>query len=101
MTDPVLYAWPSPSSRGVTVYETLLRRDGTMSCDCPGWINAKRGKPRSCRHVVERQREAIQILTDFKAGRPIPARRTIGFPTPPTSTRALANESDLIGVLEL
>ncbi len=26
---------------------------GELSCDCPGWINKKKDKPRTCKHVRE------------------------------------------------
>ena len=44
-------AWPFPSSRGTTTYEVTLWDDGTLSCDCPGWVYAKKGRPRACKHT--------------------------------------------------
>ena len=40
-------AYPFPSSRGVTTYQTILYDDGSTSCDCPGWIF----QGHNCKHV--------------------------------------------------
>lgn len=39
---PYIGAWPFPSSKGTTDYETILYADGTASCNCPGWIYCKK-----------------------------------------------------------
>lgn len=31
----VTKVWAFPSSHGATVYEAIMRQDGTISCDCP------------------------------------------------------------------
>lgn len=44
----VVFTWGFPSSGGATVYETQLRMDGALTCNCPGWIfNPKR----ACTHT--------------------------------------------------
>lgn len=64
----VVYAWPAKSDRITTVYEVLLRADGAMSCDCPGWIYAKKGQERTCKHVQRHAGEAPGILQRIAAG---------------------------------
>jgi hypothetical protein len=84
---PVVAAWATPSRHGAAVYETLLYADGRLSCNCPGWFFAKRGRPRGCRHT----RAVESQVTDRLAGRgalmggapPRPAARA------PSATSAL------------
>ena len=40
-----------PSSGGDRMYAVLLRDDGRLSCDCPGWTVKRAGKPRACKHT--------------------------------------------------
>lgn len=49
-----------------------------MSCDCPGWIYARRSQERICKHVRLHAEEARKILAAYRAGRPIPAPRRPG-----------------------
>ena len=47
----VIYAWGFPSRRegpSAVNYEVLLRKDGTLSCNCPGWVF---NKLRTCAHT--------------------------------------------------
>lgn len=37
---------------GKTYSVRLKGRDG-FSCNCPGWVNKREGKPRQCRHVIQ------------------------------------------------
>lgn len=48
---PVVTAWAFPSSSGSTTYETTLDDEGTLSCNCPGFIFKKKGQERSCKHT--------------------------------------------------
>lgn len=48
---PVAAAWAFASSHGATTYETVLYRDGTLSCHCPGWAYKCANRPRGCRHT--------------------------------------------------
>jgi hypothetical protein len=64
----VIKAWPRKSSHGTSTYEIILRDDGHMSCNCPGWVIARKGL-RSCKHTKELAAEAAQFLDDFRAGR--------------------------------
>ena len=45
---------PNLSSNGVTKYSTLLWKDGTASCDCPGWTQRiSDDGERSCKHTKD------------------------------------------------
>lgn len=47
----VIYAWGFPSRRegpSAVNYEVLLREDGALSCNCPGWVF---NKLRTCAHT--------------------------------------------------
>lgn len=79
MTRETLQAWASPSSRGVTCYETIVYTDGSTSCDCPGWIYARKGGTRTCKHIRALEPEILDALE--RARRPRP-RRTPVTPTP-------------------
>lgn len=53
---PHIGAWSFPSSKGSTVYETILYADGSTSCGCQGWIILRKDKlgnpkPRECKHT--------------------------------------------------
>lgn len=58
----VIYAWGMVSDHQATTYETILRADGTLECDCPGWIFKRPNKPRNCKHVERVRGEAQSIL---------------------------------------
>lgn len=66
MTSPhpprVIAAWAFASSHGTTTYETLLYADGTLSCNCPGWINKRPGRPRGCRHTKDLAPYMAEVL---------------------------------------
>lgn len=47
----VVAAWSTRSRHGAAVYETLLYADGRLSCNCPAWVYARKGRPRGCRHT--------------------------------------------------
>jgi hypothetical protein len=64
----VLKAWAESSSNGVTTYEVLVRTDGSMSCDCPGWVYCRRGQPRSCKHVRLHEAEAKILVGQYEKG---------------------------------
>jgi len=49
---PVVAAARFKSSNGKTTYETILRANGAVSCDCPGWtrrVDSHGG--RTCKHT--------------------------------------------------
>lgn len=59
---PVTAAWAFASTHGTTTYETLLYTDGTLSCDCPGWVYRKAGRARGCRHTKDLEPYAAEVL---------------------------------------
>ena len=44
-------AWATPSTHGAALYETVLYADGSLSCNCPGWVYPRNGRTRACRHT--------------------------------------------------
>jgi hypothetical protein len=86
----VVAAWATPSRHGAAVYETLLYADGHLSCNCPAWVYARKGRPRGCRHT----RAVESQVADLLAGRvTMVGGRTAGSPRPtlrgPTASSAL------------
>jgi hypothetical protein len=79
-----IYSWVFTSNREVegmkAQYQTLLWEDGSLSCNCPGWIfpkkNAKTGeKIRSCKHtkqVLESSPSSKDIYKKWKSGESLP-----------------------------
>lgn len=80
-----IYGWVFTSSREVegmrAQYQTLLWEDGSVSCNCHGWIFPKKDpktgeKVRSCKHTKEVQEEskpsASDIFKKWKKGEPLP-----------------------------
>lgn len=79
-----IYGWVFTSNREVegmrAQYQTLLWEDGSLSCNCHGWIfprkDAKTGeKVRSCKHtkqVLESSPSANDIYKKWKKGEPLP-----------------------------
>lgn len=64
--NPSIAAWPFMSSGGSLIHETLLHRDGTLSCSCGGWVFARKDKitgetVRKCTHTerLEPYRERV------------------------------------------
>lgn len=44
--------WKFPSSSSSKTYETIQYRDGSLSCDCPGWTcRVLEDGSRTCKHV--------------------------------------------------
>lgn len=58
----VLAAWAFPSSSNSTTYETTLEEDGTLSCNCPGFIFKKKGQTRGCKHTRQIEPYTAQLL---------------------------------------
>ena len=46
-------SWRYPSSSSDKVYTVQRRVDGLVSCDCPGWVVKRAGRPRSCKHTKQ------------------------------------------------
>lgn len=52
MSKPIAKIWTFRSTSGNGRYETLLYRDGTTSCNCPGWTRRTASdNSRTCKHV--------------------------------------------------
>lgn len=45
------YQYRFTSSSGNHTYETLQWTDGSLSCDCPGWVRRCVDGKRTCKHV--------------------------------------------------
>lgn len=66
--EEVIYAWSIASDRRAAKYEIILRADGTLSCDCAGWVFARKGKPRGCKHTTSLETEAHRIHAAYLRG---------------------------------
>lgn len=97
-----IYSWEVMSDRVSKAgrrarYTLVLYKDGCASCDCPGWINKRSGKPRGCKHIdrlaaeiQETHRrylrgETLELLETPSASGPVPQsspRREDGTPQP-------------------
>ncbi len=55
MNDIKFYSERFASGSSSAVYETIVRGDGRLSCDCRGWVNRAKSKtgPRTCKHTNE------------------------------------------------
>lgn len=74
-----IFGWPFESSKEVAghkaKYLVQMATDGTLSCDCPGWVFYRdKTKPRTCKHcnhknVQDTYKEYYKL---YKAGKPLP-----------------------------
>lgn len=62
------YAFAFRSSSSLTVYESLLYSDGSMTCNCPGWTIKKKDKERDCTHLktIRDGRVNLALMELFK-----------------------------------
>lgn len=78
---PAIFQWTFESSQNVggqkAVYSTLLRSNGDLTCNCPGWI-FKRGSDRFCKHTKMVEEEGKKLFKDHKAGKPLPEMELVG-----------------------
>jgi hypothetical protein len=82
-TAEIIWAWPHPSSKGVTVYQTALHADGKLSCTCPGWTIVKPGKSRGCKHTRNTPDAEIQDrVRKHQAGIAMTDKQVFSFPAP-------------------
>ncbi len=72
--NPPIFTWTFKSSTpkmggAVVQYITRLNDDGTVSCNCSGWIfnHHKKGQF-ACRHTNEIKDESVGIFKKWKAG---------------------------------
>jgi hypothetical protein len=91
--EPV-FTWAFKSSRphGGTIvsYVTQLNQDGSLSCNCPGWIFAKKNQERACKHTKMVEDEAPDIFKMWKDGQTLPI---LEEETPEVSTAASPKKS--------
>ena len=70
-----IYVWSFESSRAragtPTVYATELFEDGTVRCNCPGWVY-KRKDALGCKHTDQVRHEIPTLLQMFKDGAAFP-----------------------------
>lgn len=76
---PPVYTWAFKSSQprngGEYVnYIVQLNADSTLSCNCPGWVFAKKGQPRRCKHTEDERVKADlpKIRAAVKNGEELP-----------------------------
>jgi hypothetical protein len=102
--EPVFtWAFPSSKPRGGTIvtYETRLEEDGTLRCNCMGWVFQRKDaagnpKPRECKHTQRISNEAPDILRRWRRGDELPvfnpealeASTNAPRPSPTTAPRA-------------
>lgn len=84
---PVTAAWAFASTHGTTTYETLLYSDGTLSCNCPGWVFRKADQPRGCRHTREAEPFAARLLSGQLTPEAVGAVRPATTPRPSPTRR--------------
>lgn len=65
-----IYTWTfesgQPRGGSVIHYVTQMREDGSLRCNCPGWIFAKKDQPRGCKHTKLIDAEATSLYNDWK-----------------------------------
>lgn len=100
-----VFTWLFQSSKAPLVggatfsYVARLNQDETVSCNCPGWIFAKKGKPRRCRHTDTIQNEVPAILQSWRAGEKFevqeytsPAQQSAVIPADTTTTKKVVKK---------
>ena len=65
MKTPVNKVWAFPSSHGATVYEAIMREDGTISCDCPGWVYRRERECKHTRMIAEGRADQYLVNSAF------------------------------------
>lgn len=68
-----IFQWQMHSKKEVAgvkaTYTTVLRSDGSIACNCPGWIFKKKGQSdRSCKHTSLIEDEALGLFKKWKKG---------------------------------
>lgn len=74
--DP-LYTWGLQSSKPrnggeFITYEVRMEEDGSLRCNCPGWIFKKKDAERGCKHTREVEVEAKDFFQRNKRGEQLP-----------------------------
>ncbi len=91
----VVAAWATASTHGAALYETVLYADGSLSCNCPGWVYPRNGRTRTCRHTRTYEPLAPGLLAAAAATGPSgagtrPAGGGSGASPQPSVVRAMA-----------
>lgn len=73
-----IFQWQMDSGKeiaGVRArYYTQLRSDGSVTCNCPGWVFKKKGETtRFCKHTTQVEEEAKSIFKKWKSGATLPS----------------------------
>lgn len=72
-----IYGWPVTSSQEregrVAKYTVWLYDDGSLSCDCPGWIFHRKKNDGMCKHTRSVKDEAKDLLARHKRGEELPS----------------------------
>lgn len=68
-----IFQWQMHSKKEVAgvkaTYTTILRSDGTLACNCPGWVFKKKGQDeRSCKHTTLVEIESKELFKKWKKG---------------------------------
>ena len=103
--EPV-YTWAFQSSqpRGgfIVNYETRLEEDGTLRCNCMGWVFQRKDKetglpkPRHCKHLDMVQSEVAAIMRRFRAGEQLEViNADVASQLGGRSNRRLASDEDV------
>ncbi len=79
-----IFSWVEVSkSNGTTQYTTKLYDNGDFSCDCPGWVMAKKDKKtgtykeRECKHTVKNARVGAEYFAKHKKGEKLPQQMSM------------------------
>ena len=68
-----IFQWTFTGSKEIegvkAQYTTMLRADGSTTCDCAGWIFKKKGTDdRACKHTKHISDEAKVLYKTYKSG---------------------------------
>lgn len=68
-----IFQWQMHSKKEVAgvkaTYTTILRSDGTLACNCPGWVFKKKGQDeRRCKHTDLVEIESKEMFKKWKKG---------------------------------
>ncbi len=93
---PIVAAWAFPSSSGSTTYETTLDNEGTLSCNCPGFIFKKKGQERGCKHTRQIEPYAERVRAGSVTAEQVGVWLGISGATPaaPKSVSPLGNAAN-------
>ena len=95
----VIAAWAFPSSSGSTTYETTLDEEGTLNCNCPGFIFKKKGQARGCKHTRQIEPYTGRVLSGSLTPQQVGVYVGVaGSPSPPAASTAPISSQDKVSV---